>query len=317
MKKIIIAFLLCSAQLCAVAQQSTNEVYEQTPVLHGDIVVLPITLVNAFPFISVEVNGVKGKFMFDTGLSLAMTINENMVKLPAKKLEGDGKFGSGQSYKVSTNDTIAEVKFSNGLTYRNLLNIRSSNYDFLQKKITPDMIGYIGHDFFKGYIFKIDYLKRKITFYKNTPQRKATKDFLNDEKVISIVNFETRGLPNHPMVKVKIGKVDLIGSFDTGQYGILQLEQNAEKELKATSHVIPIGLDGDDDDIINVNNILIGETFKTSLDGIYPISMESTEPFRKALKITESSYICFGYRFLDKYKTIWDYEAKKIYIVER
>lgn len=33
------------------------------------------------------------------------------------------------------------------------------------------MIGYVGHKFFKGYLFKIDYLHRKITFYKNSSER--------------------------------------------------------------------------------------------------------------------------------------------------
>lgn len=50
-----------------------------------DIVVFPITLINAFPFISGEVNGIKGKFMFDTGNQNALDINDNMVELPGKK----------------------------------------------------------------------------------------------------------------------------------------------------------------------------------------------------------------------------------------
>ena len=164
MKKVVLIFLFYCVQFDALAQQSGNQVFENIPVLHGDTIAFPITLVDAFPFISVTVNGIKGKFMFDTGLASAIEINDNVVKLPGKKKAGTGNVGSGQSFTTNLNDTVAEVKFQNGLTYRNLLNIKSANLDFLQNNITPDCIGYIGHEFYNGYIFKLDYLKRKITF---------------------------------------------------------------------------------------------------------------------------------------------------------
>lgn len=317
MKKTIVILLLCCMGFDAFAQQTENRIFENIPVLHGDTIAFPITLVDAFPFISVTVNDIKGKFMFDTGLKSAIEINDNAVKLPGKKKAGTGNVGSGQSFITNTNDTITEVKFPNGLTYRNLLNIKSANYDFLQNNITPDCIGYIGHEFYTGYIFKIDYLKRKITFYKNTEQRKLSQDFLKGEKVLDIINFETRRLPNHPLVRAKIGDIELLGSFDTGQYGILQLEDNAKKNLTANGLVTSTGLDGHGNYQINVNTIEIGGAFKAMLKGVYPFTMEETAPFRNAIQITESNYICFGFRFLDQYKTVWDYSDKKIYILEK
>lgn len=317
MKRIFITILLWSTQLCVAGQQSAGQIYQQIPVLHGDSIVFPLTMINAFPFISVEVNGIKGKLMFDTGTESALRINENVVNLAGRKKERKGYFGSGQSFDINTNDTIAEVKFINGITYRNLLNIRSSNFDFLQKNITPDFIGYMGYDFFKGYIFKLDYFRRKITFYKATEQRKSSKDFLIGERLLAIINFELRSLPNHPIVHVKIGNIDVLGSFDTGQYGLLQLEENAEKTLKANSVVTPAGKDGNDDELISLNDIIIEGTFKTNLSGIFPFSFKRSELFRKALHIEEPSLICFGYRFLEQYKTIWDYEGKRIYILEK
>jgi hypothetical protein len=317
MKKIILILLLCNLPVGVIAQQSSNQIFENIPILHGDTIAFPITLVDAFPFVSVEVNGIKGKFMFDTGLKAAMQINDNIVELPGKKKKDTGNVGSGQTFIQNSNDTIAEVKFKNGLTYRNLLNITSANYDFLQNNITPDCIGYIGHDFFKGYIFKLDYVKRKITFYKNTAQRKSSKDFLKGEKLLGIINFETRRLPNHPLVKVKIGSIELLGSFDTGQYGLIQLEEKAKKIITAKSIVTYTGLDGHGDEQMNVKDVEIDGSFKTTLKGVYPFTMEQTAPFRKGIQITESSYICFGYRFFEQYKTVWDYEQKKIYVLEK
>jgi len=87
---------------------------------------------------------------------------------------------------------------------------------------------------------------------------------LKGEKVLAVLNFETRRLPNHPMVRVKIGGVDLLGSFDTGQYGLIQVEDKAAKVLK----------NGYDDSTVNVNNIIINGSFKLSVKGIAPYSRE-------------------------------------------
>jgi len=307
---------LCVTSYCAMAQKSADLVFEHDPVLHGDSVVFSITLVDAFPFISGEVNGLKGKFMFDTGNQSAIDINDNLVVLPKKTKSGSGIVGSGQSFSVNSNDTIAEVKFSNGVTYHNLLHIQSANYNFLQG-ITPDCIGYVGYDFFKGYLFKLDYLRRRITFYKNTEQRKASKDFLAGEKVLGVINFKIRKLPNHPLVNVKIGKVELLGAFDTGQFGELQVEDDAKQLLIAHSLIIPAGTDNEERSLLKVNNIVIDGTFKTNLNGVESATLAGTGPVRKGLQITEPNYISFGYRFLDQYKTVWDYEEKKIYILAR
>ncbi|WP_316776859.1 hypothetical protein [Pedobacter antarcticus] len=317
MRNTILLSLFCVTGLCTKAQKQFEQIFENTPVLHGDSIVFPITLINAFPFISGEVNGVKGKFMFDTGNRSAIDLNDNLVRLPEKKTSGKGIVGSGQSFVVNINDTIAEIKFNNGYTYRNLLKIKSANYDFLQNRITPDCIGYIGYDFFKGYLVKLDYLRRKIIFYKNTEQRKSSKDFLKGEKVLSIIDFEIRKLPNHPLVNVRIGNVEILGAFDTGQYGSLQVQDDAKKRLISQSLIIPAGKDGYENDLLTINNIIIGGKFKTQLKGVMSDTFEDTEPERRALRIAEPHLMNFGYRFLDQYKTVWDYEGQKIYILEK
>jgi len=140
MIKILLLVIFSAIGLSAMAQQSIPQVYEQNAVLHGDTVEFQITLVNAFPFISGEVNGVKGKFMFDTGNMFPIDINDKLVKLPNKKTTGNGVVGSGQSFVVHTNDTIAEVKFANGLVCKNTVHVKSANYNFLKKNIPSRQI---------------------------------------------------------------------------------------------------------------------------------------------------------------------------------
>ncbi|WP_264538147.1 retroviral-like aspartic protease family protein [Flavobacterium sp. N1736] len=316
MSRFNLPFLLISIVLCCSVNQVKAQVFEKTPELHGDIVVFPITLVNAFPFISGTVNGVEGKFMFDTGSAATIALNDNFIKLPNKKIKGNGVVASGQTFNTSINDTIREIKFTNGITYQNLENITSANYDFLQKYITPDCSGYIGHNFFNGYLFKLDYLSRKITFYKNSAERSNSKDFLANEKVLAVIDFEIRKLPNHPIIKVKIDGVSVLGAFDTGQYGLLQLDSASDKLLKSKGSVINLGTDGSGDTLLNVKNIVLDGKFKCVLKGLELSDLEGTQITRKALGITEPNLLDIGYRFFSQYKTVWDYTNKKIYILE-
>lgn len=317
MKKIILAILLCIMQLNVLGQKPTEQIYEHIPVLHGDSIVFPITMINAYPFISVEINGVKGKLMFDNGTEAALNLNDNLINLKAKKKAGKGNFGSGQSFTENITDTVAEVKFTNGLTYRNLLNIKSANVDFLQRNITPDIVGFMGYNFFKEYILKLDYLRRKITLYKNTEQRSISKDFLNGEKVLAVINFELRSRPNIPLVAVKIGSIDVLGAFDTGQYGLAQLDEKSETELKAKGFVVSGGFDAYGEELLTLHDVIIDGTFKANISGTPPVSLKQAELFKKPLQIDEPNFICFGYRFLDQYTTVWDYQEKKIYILEK
>ncbi|TCD28703.1 hypothetical protein EZ456_04795 [Pedobacter psychrodurus] len=282
--------------------------------LVGDVISFPLTIVNAFPFISGEINGVKGKFMFDTGNQDALEINNNIIPLLSQQEKGNGQVGSGQKFKTYINDNIEDVKLINGLHFRNLKQIPSGNYDFLQNDITPDCIGYIGHDFFNGYLFKLDYTKRKLTFYKNSPKRESSKDFLVGEKVVAILNFEIRNLPNHPTIRVKVKDVEIQAFFDTGSYGSLELTDKDSKKLKKQKYLINYGQDGYSEELLVLNNVRINAQLTANFIGIYEHG--DSKYLRKALGITEDNYLSIAYRFLANYKTVWDYRHKKIYVLE-
>lgn len=316
MLRIKSSFWLISLMLCYSATRVKAQFYEQTSELHGDIVVLPITLINAYPFIPGTVNGVAGKFMFDTGFGSSIYLNDHFISLPDKKMKGNGVVASGQSFTTNVNDTIREIKFTNGITYRNLENINSANYDFLQQYITPDFLGYIGHDFFKGYLFKLDYLHRKVTFYKTSAGRNISKDFLANEKVLAVIDFELRKLPNHPLVKIKIDGIDVLGSFDTGQNGLLQLDGPSAKMLRSQGNVLTSGTDSGGDTLLNIKNITIDGKFKTALKGVELADLKATQVVRRELGITEPNLLDIGYRLFLQYKTVWDYANKRIYILE-
>ncbi|WP_439490176.1 hypothetical protein [Algoriphagus sp.] len=307
------SFLIISNVLCA--QNLEKSAIENEFRLTGDSISFPLTIVNAFPFISGEVNGVKGKFMFDTGHQGALAINNNIVPLSSQKAHGNGFVASGQQFKKYTNDTIDDVRLVNGLHFQNLKQIPSANYDFLQDNITPDCIGYIGYDFFKGYTFKLDYAKRKLTFYKHTQERESSKDFLAGEKVLAILDFEIRNLPNIPMIKVKVDDVEMLGLFDTGgSYGLLEFTDKDSEKLVKRKFLKEYGKDGYDEDLFVLNKVRISNQFTTDFIGIHKI--EESSQFKKAIGVAEDNLLILSYRFLSKYKTVWDYDHKKIYVLE-
>lgn len=275
--------------------------------LTGDSISFPLTIVNSYPFISGEVNGVKGKFMFDTGHREALSINNNIVPLTSQSEIGGGSTGSGQKFKRYTNNTIDEVLLINGLHFENLKQTPSANYDFLQNGITPDYIGFIGHNFFNGYLFKLDYTKRKLTFYKNTSVREASKDFLAGEKVVAVLDFETRRLPNFPIRKLEINDVEMLASFDTGgSYGSLEISDNDAEKLTKKKTLIDYGNDGSGDNLYSLHKVKMDAQLTVDLIGIYRDSIDYNSPVRKALGITEENDLTIAYRFLAQYKTVWD-----------
>lgn len=313
-KKTILCLLTCL--LFCVSLQLRAQVFEKTAELHGDSVVFPISIINSYPFIAVSVNGVTGRFMFDTGFGTSIAINDNYINLPNKKAKRNGVVASGESFVVSVNDTIGEVKFTNGIIYKNLQDISSANYDFLQKYISPDIAGYVGHNFYDGYIFKLDYLHKKLTFYKNTAQRKTSKDFLAGEKLLAVIDFETRKLPNIPVMKVKIDGVDAMGLFDTGQNGYLQMDSASANKLYSRRSVIRSGTDGVGDTLLHVKNIVFDRKLRTGLKGVEKLGFQGTVITRKVSGITEPNILSIGYRFFAQFKTVWDYPEKKIYVLE-
>jgi hypothetical protein len=314
-RNFILACLIVSS--ISLAQNIEKAIAQNQFQLTGDVISFPITIVNAFPFIAGEINGVKGKFMFDTGHQGALDINNNIVPLLSQKEKGSGFVASGQKFKNYTNDSIEEVRLVNGLHFQNLKQIPSANYDFLQSNITPDCIGYIGYNFFKGYIFKLDYNKRKLSFYKNTPERATSKDFLNDEKVVAIIDFETRNRPNIPMIKVKVDDVEILGLFDTGgSYGLLDFSDKDAEKLFKKKYLKNYGKDGYDEDLFVLDNVAVNSQLTTSFIGIHTIEESKSNQFKKATGVLEDNILILAYRFFAKFKTVWDYDHKKIYVLE-
>ena len=279
--------------------------------LAGDVQTFPLRMVNAFPFIEGEVNGQKGVFMFDTGNAHNISLNDHLLKLPPGKPTGNGFVGSGQRYVRTLHDTVASIRLSNGLAYANVPNLEGNSFDFLEG-ITPDCIGQMGFGYFDGYLLKIDYSQRRLTCYRQTAARQASRDFLRDEHVVAVLDIETRKRAGNVLAKVKVAGRDFLCSFDTGQQGQVYLPQPLRQALLAKKVFVPLGAQ-DGDSLCTLRQVDFGHGVKVDLHAMYVQTLRN-KPVDKALGITEPNLLSVGYAFLSQFTTIWDVQNNKMYL---
>lgn len=279
--------------------------------LTDDTYTFKLKVIQYFPFIGIRINDIEGLAMFDTGNEERLVINRNRVKEPAGTKIGVGAAGSGQTFDVYRLDTVDSIILGNGLKYQHVQHLLSFDIGFIET-ITPDMLGFIGYNFFSGYLFKLDYANGLLTFYKDTPERKKEKDFLKNENIIAVLDFETRQQPNQPVIKCKIGGVDFTGSFDTGTKGTISLSDSLQKELSKRG-VLKLS---DSTPEVLINEIELQGNVKVNAvhaDYFPQIKTQGSG----AIGMNEENTLTIGYSFLSQFKTVWDYEQKKIYLLKK
>jgi hypothetical protein len=276
--------------------------------LKGDVVSIPFVMVREFPFVEAKINGVKGKLLLDTGIFEALALNHNHLKLPEGRVIGRGAFGSGQTYEKVLRPSVDNVRVAGGLTYSRVTTFRSQDAAQLER-ITPDFLGWLGYMFWDGYAVKVDYKASKATFYKGGP-----KAFLRGETVVAAIPFETRALPNNPVLTAKVGDLDFETILDTGQDGNLFADAATLEHLTAAGAIEPaVG----EEDAVDIKAVQFskGPAIPLARIGTHPI--EGAAPFAKAIGVSSPRIMSLGYAFLQQYKTVWDYPNKTLYLLTR
>ncbi|MCW3059610.1 MAG: hypothetical protein JWQ02_1431 [Capsulimonas sp.] len=308
----ILAFAIVALAPSPVRAQSPSEDVSDTreSPLHvkGDVQRVPFHLHNEFIMIDANVNGTKGQFMFDTGSNSPISLHDRNLKLPPAEIVGYGFLGSGQKFNSTNHPQIQHLSIG-AMSYKNLTGVPGEDGDHLDD--IPNYLGLLGYHFFNEHLFKLDYQKKTITFYQSTMARRSSQDFLKGETVLAVLPFVTRQYPNVPMINVKIGTVDFLGIFDTGQIGIVSMNHDTQEALKKQQSLTAVN---GEDTFAQLSNVHLTDTFVTSIIGA-PVFYEPIAGY-KPLGITEDNVLNFGYSFLHNYKTVWDYPEKKIYILK-
>ncbi len=296
--------------------------------VRGDIQTLPFLMVHEFPFVPAEVDGTPGKLMFDTGTREALSLNDHLLTgLGPGRVIGRGFVGSGESFAVTLHPAIDRVSLAppgSGLRFAGVPGVQSQNMDFLESFTTLDCLGLIGWSFFEGYLMKLDYGRGLLTFYRATAARRAARDFLKGETVLAVLTFETRRLPNHPLIHLKIGTHDFLGAFDTGQIGQVQMSAQTQRALAEERLLTPLspertasGPTGRRVTVCRIEGLHLSgsEGITASVSGV-PV-FNQPGPAAAPMGTPESDIISLGQAFLSQYKTVWDYPDKKIYLLKK
>lgn len=269
--------------------------------LTGSTITLPIELVRGYPFIEGEIAGVKGKLMLDTGIQRALTVNDHKVLLRGGARVGTGFFGSGQTFEVRRHATVKGIRVGN-LRFPQAAEVMSQDARMLEG-ITPDFIGWIGYEFFQDYAMKLDYKGMTVTFYKDGPDR-----FLAGERIVATLPFETRKLPNHPILKGRIADIDAAVNFDTGMNGTLITSDAKKARLLASGHLV-LGQK-------KTFNLLHINLAGKAIVSLHAIEVDKgPSPAAKPMGITEETEIEIGYALLKQFKTVWDFRQSRLYLL--
>jgi hypothetical protein len=270
--------------------------------LPAKTVTLPIVMVREYPFIEGEIAGVKGKLMLDTGMQRRLSVNDHRVPLTGGNKTGTGHFGSGETFDVREHAAVEGVRIGH-LRFPEVTKVESQDARMLER-ITPDFLGWVGHGAFADHAMKLDYRRLKVTFYAGT-----SKEYLKGEKVMTILPFETRKIPNVPLLPARIGDVDIIVSLDTGMYGALYISEAKRQRLVALG-LLKSTADPDAHDLsgVRIANRVDGRFQNIEVD-------KGPSPSARPVGVTEDVELELGYVFLRQYKTVWDYREKRLYLL--
>ena len=275
---------------------------------------LPLTVVNEFIFVPAEIDGTNGKMMFDTGTREALALNDHLLKQlgPGKAL-GQARVGSGQSYTRTLRDCTHDVKIGaqNGV---DVPGIESEDLGFIEKDITPDFLGFIGFGAYPGYAFKLDYVLRRLRLLKG--EKGSKTNLLDGETVLATLPFTTRRRPDDPFIPVKISGHPFIAAFDTGQVGVLEMEDHQRDSMLKEGSLVPLPQKNDDGNTLyRVKDLEVAPGVHVSLPGMIVSHVGSVAD--KGIGITEPAAIHLGYHFLSQFKTVCDWPNQTIYLLQR
>ena len=285
------------------------------PELSAKQISLPFHLLNGFILIEAEIDGKKGKLMFDTGSSDFISLNNNyLTNLDKKNKIGEGAVSSGQKMTIYES-RVDKLSLGYDCTIESVGNIMHGNYDFIQEGITQDFMGFIGYNFFKNYEFIIDYDLQLIEMFLITPNQE--NKFYEEDEIVAELDFLTPLLPNMPYVNFQCKGLQIKAIFDTGNQGFLHLKN---KKLKTYT----------ESQLLNENQLngvygQPGEIISYTIDDLEYNGIE-LEPIKNlsnseagAMPITDETDfdLGLGYQFLKNYRSVWNFETQKIVLLKR
>lgn len=283
---------------------------EHGPHLQGLTATLPLVMVNGFPFVEGSINGKSGKIMFDLGMDQSLVVDSHTIEIPGKIRTGSGYFGSGQTFERFNYPLVSELKLPGGLRYTDMTNIAGNPGIPIEQEIAADFIGWLGVEFFSGYVLKIDYAKSMLTFYRDDANGSGDTAALAGEHVIRAIHIaSSKGHKSLMNLPVKVGNTAFLATLDTGSHTVIAVNDDQLAALKKAGT-----LHQESEDKGTISGLVV--------DGIALAPMEveimhGTVPEKNLLPPTDDPVMTLGYEFLSRYKTVWDYDTETLTLLEK
>jgi hypothetical protein len=139
---------------------------------------------------------------------------------------------------------------------------------------------------------------------------------LDGEAVLATLSFTTRRRPDDAFVTVKISGCPFIAAFDTGQVGVLEMDDDQRDSMIKEGSLIALSEKDDDGNALyRVRDLEVYPGVHVSLPGVTLRHVGSIPD--KGIGITEPAAIYLGYEFLSQFKTVWDWPNHTIYLMQR
>jgi hypothetical protein len=277
--------------------------------LAGDRSTLPLVIAHGYPFLEGEVNGVKGKLLFDVGEEESFALNTHKVSPPDGREIGHGFFGSGQTFTVLRFPVVDDLKLAGGPDYTAVPNVRGNSGQQLEDNITPDFIGWIGVAFWDGYVFKLDYQHPSVIFYKDDASGAGKQAALKGEKVLQVIHFDNSRHRNLLTVPVKLGNLPFVGNIDTGSHDGLWFTPELLEKLKAAG-MLHCKADECKLSSVSIDNHIISLKSHADLS-------EGKASIADLIGHPNDNIMTLGYEFLSKFKTVWDFQDHTLTLLSK
>jgi predicted aspartyl protease len=249
----------------------------------GDQAPVPITLTHDRILVDATVNGVKGRFILDTGAN-AIFLDDRFadrVGAPVMKAdtEADTMYGSVKTHLRRVNSIqIGNATLHNALAYSQ--NFRDGDYRGLDWK---GYDGLIGFDLFAGAIVKLDVYASQMAVLDPMTD-------LSNQRGLPILIDLSEGIPAIPMTLNKSIAVNAM--LDTGNPGIVFMSDDIAKK-----HHLPVATLG----CTGFDSLAIG-----------PITYSNQEV---CLGGVSSGYMLLGLDFLKHFDYVFDYPHGRMFMM--
>lgn len=268
---------------------------------------LPFHVFNGHMLIDGAVNGVAGKFLFDTGTEFPFFLNNHFLALSKDHLLGRGHAGSGQEMVLYTQDApLQTIELAGQIHFENVAAPIHTDWGFFEQAYSlSSFLGSLGHGFNQNYIFVIDYEAQTIVFHAYNEDAQLLAHVIDPARVIATFAFTATGVDGKmPEITLRIGHEDIGAYFDTGNQGSLELTEATKNALLSQGYLR-----------LESSEYLYGTHephIRATLKGLHHGHQRLQDGRNLLFQTGSQNRLGLGYQFLKNYITVWDYKHQRL-----